>query len=161
MWDFNIRQAIALLAKTMPFILLRLAVYFGITLAYILVTGGGAGIGWSIGHLGDEEFRASATMWGGIGGLALTSGIMYWAREYLLYLIKAGHIAVMVELIDGRPLPEGRSQIGYGTARLQHVLLRAGTVHADARTRSCQRQARALHLLREVGAEVLHGELGV
>jgi len=41
---------------------------------------------------------------------------MYWLREYILYMVKAGHIAVMVELIDNRPLPEGRGQIGHAQA---------------------------------------------
>ena len=38
---------------------------------------------------------------------------MYFVREYLLYLVKAGHIAVLVELFEGRELPAGRSQIDY------------------------------------------------
>lgn len=41
---------------------------------------------------------------------------MFWAREYLLYLVKAGHIAVLVELLDGRTIPNGKSQIDYATA---------------------------------------------
>ena len=55
--------------QTLPFILLRMAVYFGAALAYVLVTGTGAGIGWGIGALGDEGFRASATFFGGLTGL--------------------------------------------------------------------------------------------
>lgn len=35
-------------------------------------------------------------------------------REYLLYMVKAGHIAVMVEALDGRELPDGKGQITYG-----------------------------------------------
>jgi hypothetical protein len=34
-------------------------------------------------------------------------------REYLLYVVKAGHIAVMVEILDGRELPDGKGQIAY------------------------------------------------
>jgi hypothetical protein len=30
---------------------------------------------------------------------------MYFPREYLLYLVKAGHIAVSVEIMDGKPFP--------------------------------------------------------
>ena len=36
-------------------------------------------------------------------------------REYLLYLVKAGHIAVLVELMQGQPIPDGRGQIDHGT----------------------------------------------
>jgi hypothetical protein len=39
--------------------------------------------------------------------------VLYFLREYTLYLIKAGHIAVMVEYLDGRELPGGKGQIEY------------------------------------------------
>ncbi|QYX56444.1 hypothetical protein K1T73_15525 [Roseovarius sp. SCSIO 43702] len=116
MWDFNIGGALGMMGRTFPFILMRIAVYFGITLGYILATGTGAGIGWGIGGFGDEEFRAGSTMWGGFAGFGIFGAIMYWAREYVLYIVKAGHIAVLVELIDGQPLPEGRGQIGHATS---------------------------------------------
>ena len=45
MWDFSIGGSLGLMGRTLPFILLRMAVYFGITLGYILVTGMGAGVG--------------------------------------------------------------------------------------------------------------------
>lgn len=40
MWDFDIGRTIGIMARTMPFILLRMAVCFGMTLAYIAGTGG-------------------------------------------------------------------------------------------------------------------------
>jgi len=116
MWDFSIGGALGMMGRTLPFIVLRMAVYFGITLGYILVTGVGAGVGWGIGGFGDEGFRASTTMWGGFAGFGIFGAIMYWAREYILYIVKAGHIAVMVELIDCKPMPQGRSQISHATA---------------------------------------------
>lgn len=115
MWDFNLKQAIGLMIRTMPFVLFRLVVYVGVVLAYILMTGIGAGVGWGIGGLGDEGFRAGATFWGGVIGFGIVGAVMYFLREYLLYLVKAGHIAVLVELIDGKTLPEGRSQINHAT----------------------------------------------
>jgi len=116
MWDFSIGSALGMMVRTLPFLLLRLAVYFGITLGYILITGAGAGIGYGIGGFGDEEFRAATTTWGGVAGFVLFGAIMYWAREYILYLVKAGHIAVLIELIDGNPMPQGRSQVAHATA---------------------------------------------
>ncbi|MFP1644802.1 hypothetical protein [Pontitalea aquivivens] len=115
MWDFNIGQAIGLMMRTLPFVLLRAAVYFGITLAYILATGTGVGIGWGVGAFGDDDFRATSMAWGGIAGLTLAGAVMYWLREYILYIVKAGHVAVLVELIDGKPLPQGRGQIAHAT----------------------------------------------
>ena len=111
MYDFSIRRSFGLLIQTMPFVLLRIGVYFGAALAYVLVTGLGAGLGWGIGALGTDGFRAGATFWGGAIGLGVVALVMYWLREYILYIVKAGHIAVLVELIDNRPLPEGRGQI--------------------------------------------------
>jgi hypothetical protein len=111
MWDFSIGRTLGLLARTYPFILLRMLVYFGITFAYLVATGGGAAIGYGIGHVGDDP--AAFSVWGGIAGFAVVSVAVYWVREYLLYLLKAGHIAVMVELMRGAPLPAGQGQIAH------------------------------------------------
>lgn len=113
MWDFSMRRAMVIMRATAPFLVFRMTVYFGIALAYVLVTGTGAGIGWGIGNFGDEEFRAGSTFYGGIAGFGLTAGVIYFLREYLLYVVKAGHIAVMVEMLDGRDLPRGKGQIAY------------------------------------------------
>ncbi|WP_226778884.1 hypothetical protein [Oceaniglobus trochenteri] len=128
MWDFSIGGALGMMGRTLPFILMRIAVYFGITLGYILVTGAGAGIGWGIGGFGDAEFRASTTAWGGFAGLGIFGAVMYWAREYILYIVKAGHIAVLVELIDGKPLPQGRGQIAHATATVKERFPQASTL---------------------------------
>lgn len=128
MWNFSLRNSMTLMMQTMPFIVLRCAVYFGITLAYILLTGIGSGIGWSIGALGDAGFQASATMWGGVAGFGLTAGIVYFLREYILYMIKAGHIAAMVCLLDGDAMPEGRSQIDYARSVVQQRFSQANVL---------------------------------
>ena len=130
MWDFSIGRTISLLMRTMPFILLRMAVYFGVALGYILMTGTGAGIGYGVGALGDAGFRAGSTFWGGVIGFGFVAVIMYWLREYLLYMVKAGHIAVLVELIDDRPMPEGRSQIGHAQAIVRERFAEASILFA-------------------------------
>jgi hypothetical protein len=130
MWDFNLGSALGMMLRTLPFILLRMAVYFGIALGYILVTGVGAGVGWGVGGFGDEEFRASTTMWGGFAGFGIFGAIMYWAREYILYIVKAGHIAVLIELIDGKPIPQGRSQFEHATAVVKQRFPEASVLFA-------------------------------
>lgn len=130
MWSFSIRQSMTLMIQTMPFILLRCAVYFGITLAYILATGIGSGIGWGIGSLGDEGFQAAATVWGGIAGFGLTAGVMYFLREYILYMIKAGHIAALVQLLDGNEMPGGKTQIHYARTVVQDRFAQASVLFA-------------------------------
>src|SRR5690606_28059384 len=79
----------------------------------VLVTGAGAGIGWGIGGFGDTGFQANALLWGGVIGFGIVGAVMYLAREYVLYIVKAGHIAVLVKLLDGERMPEGRSQVSY------------------------------------------------
>lgn len=114
MWDFSIGGTLAVVLKTWPFVLFRMIVYFGITLAYIVATGGAAGVGYGLGHIVDnEDGPLSFALYGGIFGFGLTSVVVYWIREYILYVVKAGHIAVMVHLIEGREVPGGQNQIAY------------------------------------------------
>jgi hypothetical protein len=115
MWDFSIGRTLGLMGQTLPFIAFRIVVYAGIAIAYVLVAGVGAGVGWGVGAFGDEEFRAGSMAWGGIIGFGLTAGTIYFLREYILYVVKAGHIAVLVELLEGRGIPQGQSQIGYAS----------------------------------------------
>ena len=116
MWDFSLSRAFGMMLRTMPFLLFRLAVYAGIAVATVVVTGVGAGLGWGFGALGGSDGRAVGAMWGALGGLGIAGGALYLAREYILYLVKAAHIAVLVELLDGDMLPEGKSQIDHGAA---------------------------------------------
>lgn len=114
MWEFSISKALGLMVRTAPFILLRVLVYFGISAALVLMTGAGAGVGYGIGQIGEAEFEASSTFWGGTAGFALTAGVIFFLRDYILYLVKSAHIAVLVELLDGNELPNGQGQITYG-----------------------------------------------
>ncbi|MCX7289166.1 MAG: hypothetical protein NTW20_16885 [Rhodobacterales bacterium] len=114
MWDFSVSKALSLMLRTAPFILFRVVVYFGIAVALVLMTGTGAGVGYGIGVFGDDEFQATSTFWGGTLGFGLTAGVIFFFRDYILYLVKAGHIAVMVELLDDTPRPDGPIPGGQG-----------------------------------------------
>jgi hypothetical protein len=127
-WDFSISTTINALVRTWPFVAARLVVYLGVALAYVIVTGTGASLGWGIGLIGDEGFRATSTFWGGIAGFGIMSAILYFLREWFLYMLKAGHIAVLVEVLDGRPLPEGRSQITHAQAVVRERFLEANVL---------------------------------
>lgn len=111
MWDFSVGRTVGLMLQTLPFIIMRMIVYFGITIAYLVATGTGALVGYGVGHVSDDP--AAFSLWGGVIGFGVVSVAVYWVREYILYILKAGHIAVMVELMQGRALPEGKSQIDY------------------------------------------------
>jgi hypothetical protein len=116
MWDFSVSGALGLMARTAPFLVFRMIVYTGIVVAYIVVTATGAGLGWLIGAAGTLEFRDSATAVGAFAGFGLTAAVLFLIREYILYVVKAGHIAVLVELMEGRPIPAGRAQIDHASA---------------------------------------------
>jgi hypothetical protein len=117
MWDFSFSKAIGMVIKTLPFVILRMLVYFGIGFAYLLAIGAGAVIGYGFGHISrDSGAPDVGAFWGGLIGFGVTSAVLYLAREYILYLVKAAHIAVLVEVLDGKQIPGGQGQIAYGTA---------------------------------------------
>ncbi|MCX7553435.1 hypothetical protein OS175_06055 [Marinicella sp. S1101] len=111
MIDFKFGQVMSTLWKTKEFVLFRFLIYMGITLAYIIGTGTGGGLGYMIGSVG--EGKETGLFYGMVGGFTLVSGVLYYVREYLLYLVKAGHIAVIVKHLDGEPMPDGKGQIKY------------------------------------------------
>jgi hypothetical protein len=101
--------------QTLPFIVLRIVIYAGIALAYVFTVGIGGALGWGFGHIGSgPDAPAGGAFWGAAIGFGVVSVALYFAREYILYLVKAAHIAVLVEIYDGRSVPAGQSQIGYG-----------------------------------------------
>lgn len=113
MAHFSVATTLTIMRRTAPFLVFRVVVYFGIAAACVLATGTGAGIGYGIGGLWDSETQLSGTFYGGAAGLGLTGAVLFFIREYILYIVKAGHIAVMVELLQGRTIPDGQSQIAY------------------------------------------------
>ena len=130
MWDFSIGQALGMMGRTLPFVVLRIVVYAAISVAFVLATGVGAGVGWGIGAFGDVDFRAGATLWGGIIGFGLTAGVLFFLREYILYIVKAGHIAVLVKLLDGEEIPAGQGQIDYATGIVKARFVEANVLFA-------------------------------
>ncbi len=117
MWDFSVRKTFGIMLRTMPFILFRMAIFFGITIAYIFATGTGGAIGYGVGKIStDPDAQGTFAVWGSVVGFGLVSAVLFWVREYILYIVKAGHIAVMVELLQGKELPIGRGQIEHAKA---------------------------------------------
>lgn len=119
MWDFSFGRAVGMVMRTLPFIVLRLLVYVGISISYLFAIGTGAGIGWLLGRVMSVEGAAGGAFWGALVGFGLTTAILYLLREYLLYLVKAAHIAVLVELLDGKTVPDGQNQLTYGAASVK------------------------------------------
>lgn len=128
MKDFQIGEIVALLSRTSAFLAFRFLIYLGITLVYVIGTGVGAGTGYVVGSIGDNAAGFSA--WGGLIGFGIVGAVVYMLREYLLYLVKAGHIAVLVELMQGREVPGGRSQIAHAQAIVRERFAEASALFA-------------------------------
>ncbi|WP_295449790.1 hypothetical protein [uncultured Thiodictyon sp.] len=111
MWDFNLSGAFDAMRRTAPFVIARMLVYFGISILYILSTGVGGALGYGVTAFG--KGAGGGAFFGALIGFAGASGLLYWLRETILYLVKAGHVAVLVRLYEGQVLPDGRSQIEY------------------------------------------------
>ncbi|MCS0495197.1 hypothetical protein NVS89_08815 [Ancylobacter sp. MQZ15Z-1] len=116
MWDFSFAASFRLVLRTWPFVLLRLVVYAAICTGFAVSVGLGAGIGWSVGHLFAGDGPSTGAMIGALGGFGLVWAILWWARQYLVYIVKAGHVAALDALLHGKELPTGSDQIAYATA---------------------------------------------
>jgi len=117
MWDYNFSTIILLMRKTYPFLIFRFLVFSIITGIAIALTGGGAGIGW----LGGVVFgdAASGIFYGGFLGAGAAGVFIYLIREYVLYQVKAGHIALLVKFMHGEPVPEGKGMIAYASEQVR------------------------------------------
>ena len=104
-------EALGLIAKTMPFIWVRLGSYALLGLGLGLYFGVIGGIAWLL-----------ASLWAPLGIIAFllalggAFGGVRWATRYYFYLLRAAHAAVMTELILGNRL-QG-SQLAYGKAQV-------------------------------------------
>src|SRR5690554_3148755 len=108
--NLQLGKAFGIVMKTMPYVLYRALVY-GVMCGVVAVVllflaligrvfgGGAAGVMFLLVLIG-----------GGFGARLL--------REYVLYLLRAGHVAVITEIIDGGSLPAGVSQTAYGKEKV-------------------------------------------
>ncbi len=116
MWNFSIFRTLIIMARTWPFVLLRMVIYTATPAIYCTIVACGAVVGYGAGHifvLSDPEAPAKCAGIGGFIGFVAATAMVYGLREYFLYILKAGHIAVLVHLIEGKPIPGGQGQLTY------------------------------------------------
>lgn len=109
-------EAGKIVLKTLPYLLLRMFVYLGAAMAFLVYWVAVYFVGQGAAHL-HENIRAA--VW--IIGFLLPFPLLKLFREYFLYLLKAGHVAVITQLVMHGELPEGSNQVEWGK---QQVLSR-------------------------------------
>lgn len=109
--DDGFFSALNLTLRTGPYILLRLGLMIGFTLVAVI---------W-LGLCGGLAYLFSGKDGGGGGGVVLflfgiilPAGVFFWFKQYVLYLLKCGHVAVLTKLMTDGELPPGTNQIEYG-----------------------------------------------
>ncbi len=124
MWNFKSSLAWGLLKQTAAFTGYRLGVFLGIAACYALL----AWIGHIIGVAITRGAMQGGASFGTVIALARTMPLlfilmlcgsmgvgMWFLRKHLYWYIRAPHMALMAEILEGRRLPEG-SQIKAGMA---------------------------------------------
>lgn len=134
--------ALSLLTRTMPYVIVRfgiLLVFSFVTIVWLILTFGGAAF------LGGTVHPWLGVAWM-VAGLGAYGYVWWFVVRYALYLIQAGHIAVLTELITIGSIGAGsEGMFAYGkrivTERFGQVnvlfalyLLIKGVVHAFNRT---------------------------
>lgn len=105
MWEFSVFRALGLLLRTLPYVLFRASVVIGIAAALLLAAGLGAGIGQAFSGLRPAVPASTFAFWGGATGLCLVALAVLALRGRILHRVGVGHLALMVEVLDRRPVP--------------------------------------------------------
>ncbi|WP_036839427.1 hypothetical protein [Pleomorphomonas oryzae] len=116
LWSFSVWRSLGLVGRTWPFLVLRLAVNLAIAVGAMLTVSIGAFLGWGLGHIVSSVPVEAGTIYGGLLGFVVLGIILWWIRDYLLYLLTAGHVAALTQAFDGTPLPPGKGQVAAALA---------------------------------------------
>lgn len=109
--NLQIGHALRIVFQTTPYLVYRAGVYgaiCGVAAALLLFL---ALIGYVFGSGAAGVMFVIALVAGGFGARLL--------REYILYLLRAGHVAVITEIIVREKLPEGVSQTQWGSDKVK------------------------------------------
>lgn len=129
MWGFRLGYGVRLLLQTWPFILLRFVVLLASTTIAMAVVSACAWTGFAIGSASGEDAAYTGGAIGAFAGFLFFAITIYLLREYIFYLLKAAHIAVIAELLHGTAIPPSR-QIGFGLNLVCDHLLAGTTLFA-------------------------------
>lgn len=111
--DMSVMQ---LFRKTLPFFISRIMIYGIFALAALVFLGIMIGVGLLLVRMfGEASFAFILLMIFSFG--AVYGGLKFLER-YVLYIVKVGHISVIVELMTSGEIPEGKGQIAYGKEKV-------------------------------------------
>jgi len=119
MGGISLGNGATLVLHTFPFLLLRAAVYFGIAAAFASAVAGGFGIGAGFGTLLGTAARGPGGFWGAIAGFAFIVLLLWWLREYLLYLVEVSHAAAISLASDNVKSPGLQGSIAAAMSAVQ------------------------------------------
>ena len=109
----SLGQAAKIIFKTMPFIILRMGLYLAFGIGFCLYWALVYFIGQGAAAIHDY---ARVAVW--LIAIILPFPLIKLFREYFLYVLKAAHVAVIVQLALHGSLPEGSSQVEWGKERV-------------------------------------------
>ncbi len=104
--------ALNLCLKTMPYVWMRLGAYVAFTVAAVIWLALVGGVAYMFSGKNGANSGGGLVLF--LIGFGLPVGVFYWVRQYVLYLLKAGHIAVLTRFITIGTLPAGVNQVAYG-----------------------------------------------
>lgn len=128
LWDFSVGQCFSIMGRTWPFLILRVLVFGAFAIIFAVLTASGGVIGHEMGPQLSEFSATQSGIFGGAAGVGLAILVLRILREYTLYLVKAGHIAVMGEMMDGARIPAGMSQVARGARTVKENFAEASAL---------------------------------
>ncbi len=128
--SFSVFRAIGLVLRTWPFLLVRMAVSALMVLIFSVIIGVYAAIGWSVGHLWPSNVSVQSACFGGFIGFLAACGVGMWLRSWLVYFVKAGHVAALTVALDGGPLPLAFGQVSFALAVVRERFLEVNALFA-------------------------------
>lgn len=107
--SLSVRQ---LFQKTMPFIMARIVIYALFCAGALVFLGIMVGIGiMVVKMLGEASGFFMLLM---VGAFLVVFAALRFLERYVLYMVKLGHVSVIVELLHKGKVPDGKGQVAYG-----------------------------------------------
>ncbi|WP_277674452.1 hypothetical protein [Piscibacillus halophilus] len=106
-----------LFTRTIPFFITRILVYGVFGLVALIFLGIMVGIGFLVVKMFGESSGAFLIV------MLIAFGVVYgglkFVERYVLYIVKIGHVSVVVELLRRGKIPEGKGQVAYGKEQVK------------------------------------------